>query len=65
MELADAFARSTTTLERPLERLVTDGWYDPDSVAFVDPVEQANDAWSVRTGGVGRLEVYAALPDEA
>jgi hypothetical protein len=61
MELADALAISTTRPERSMERPTRRGWYDPDSVAFLESTDRTAGGWT-RVSGARRLEIAAALP---
>jgi hypothetical protein len=61
MELADALAISVAEPVRSWERPSRDGWYDPDSVAFLEGADQASDGIT-RIDGSRRREIFDALP---
>lgn len=65
LELADRPAISAGDPEASRERPALDGWYDPDSIAFIDGADWAADYRPVTFGGTRRLEIIASLPDEA
>jgi hypothetical protein len=65
LELADRPAISARDPETAWERPSLDGWYDPDSIAFVDDVDRAIEARPVSLGSTRRLEIIGSLPDEA
>jgi hypothetical protein len=61
MELADALSISFDEPVRSPEGPARDGWYDPDSVAFLEGLDQAS-AGITRIEGARRREIIAALP---
>jgi hypothetical protein len=61
MELADALSNSAGDPVRSWERPSSDGWYDPDSAAFLASADRASDGWTPITPE-RRQEIFAALP---
>jgi hypothetical protein len=65
LELADRPAIAAGEPKAATERPALDGWYDPDSIAFVDGADWAADFRPGGFGGTRRLEIIGSLPDEA
>jgi hypothetical protein len=65
LELADRPAISAGDPEASRERAALDGWYDPDSIAFIDGPDWEIEARPIGFGGTRRLETLGSLPDEA
>lgn len=61
MELADALSITVGEPVRAGERRSRDGWYDPDSVAFLEGPDHASDGIT-RINDTRRREISAALP---
>jgi hypothetical protein len=65
LNLADRSAIPAGGPEASRERPALDGWYDPDSIAFMDGPDWAIEARPVGFGGTRQLEILGALSDEA